>query len=211
MNNNNLNIASWWKRPLAYVIDWSIKLLLPLFFVYQVSTSSDLETALNKFLLYFVVVVFVYPLLFWLLDAFMISKFGGTFGKLLTGMKIVSSEGNNVSFWRAFFRNRIGYMISGMSLCLGFIWILIDKERRAWHDMAADTLVVTTNEVLGFVGILILAGLIFTNYSLVKTSITNFQSNSPVYMDLYDTIKSSLQTYSTKASINALGTPTPSP
>jgi len=191
MNNNN-NIASPWKRLLSYLIDLGMYLLLPAVLVYELSTTTDLTTALSQASAYLVILIFIYPILWSLLDAYMISTFGGTWGKLATGTQITASDGGKISFWRAFFRNRIGYVISGIILWLGFIWILIDKERRAWHDMAADTLVVTKSAVFGFVGILTLAALVFVNYSLISSAVFNFRLNVNVYMDLFNTIKSSL-------------------
>ena len=192
-NNNTIKIAKPWKRLLSYLIDFVISLLLPLFLIFELSTISDLMTILNQFALYFVIIVLAYPILWSLLNAFMISTFGGTWGKLLTGTKIVDSSGEKIGFWRAFFRNHIGYMVSGMCLYLGFIWILVDKESRAWHDMMADTLVITRSKIVGFLGILILAALIFVNLALVNMSIVNFKINSTVYSDLFDTVKTSLQ------------------
>lgn len=36
----------------------------------------------------------------------------------------------------------IGYWIDGLVFYLGFIWILIDKRKRGWHDLIAGTVVV---------------------------------------------------------------------
>ena len=36
----------------------------------------------------------------------------------------------------------VGYWVSGFAFSLGYIWILIDKRRRGWHDLLAGTIVV---------------------------------------------------------------------
>ena len=35
-----------------------------------------------------------------------------------------------------------GYFVSAFVFYLGFVWILVDKRRRGWHDMMAGTIVV---------------------------------------------------------------------
>ena len=36
----------------------------------------------------------------------------------------------------------IGMLISALVICIGFLWILIDKDKQGWHDKIADTYVV---------------------------------------------------------------------
>lgn len=40
----------------------------------------------------------------------------------------------------------LGYILSTLPLCLGFIWIAFDGKKRGWHDMIAGTLVVKMHE-----------------------------------------------------------------
>ncbi len=39
------------------------------------------------------------------------------------------------------FRELIGKIISYMIFCLGFIWILIDKDSQGWHDKLIGSIV----------------------------------------------------------------------
>jgi uncharacterized RDD family membrane protein YckC len=71
----------------------------------------------------------------------MIAVFGQTIGKMITGIRVVRSDGRPVSFLRAFIRF-LAYIPSGMLLFTGFLWILWDPERQGWHDMLADTVVI---------------------------------------------------------------------
>ena len=39
---------------------------------------------------------------------------------------------------------RLGYALGGLLLYLGWLWMLFDDRRQAWHDNMANTLVVRT-------------------------------------------------------------------
>ena len=69
------------------------------------------------------------------------SVFGRTPGKAVLGLKVVSTAGGDVSVPRSLLRV-LGYLISAIPLYLGFAWVLVDGERRAWHDHLAGTRVV---------------------------------------------------------------------
>lgn len=73
-------------------------------------------------------------------------KTGTTPGKKLLHLKVVNQEYKPLSFWQTLLRQTIGYIISGSILNLGFLWILINKRRMAWHDKLAKTFVVMTDK-----------------------------------------------------------------
>ncbi len=180
------NIAKPIFRILAGLIDFSIVLFMYVYVIFWFSTGSNIEVILDQ-LLIAVIVFLLFGLLYPFIKSFLISTFGGTIGKLLTGTKIIK-DGKNLSFWRAFLRNHIGYMISGVFLYLGFIWIFIDKERKGWHDMVADTLVVITNKSTYIIGIIFLIFITFINVVMVRLSIGNFYNNSSVYTEFTNLI-----------------------
>jgi uncharacterized RDD family membrane protein YckC len=67
--------------------------------------------------------------------------FGRTAGEALFGLRTVRRNGEPVGWIRAFVR----FLVSPLSfsLCgLGFFWILVDRRRRTWSDLAAGTVVV---------------------------------------------------------------------
>jgi len=43
-------------------------------------------------------------------------------------------------------REWIGRWLSGLLFGLGYLWILLDKDRQAWHDKLASTYVVERRE-----------------------------------------------------------------
>lgn len=66
---------------------------------------------------------------------------GQTVGKWLLGIRVVSADGGPVSLGRAMLR-LVGYLLSALPLYAGFLWVLIDPQRRALHDRLARTFVV---------------------------------------------------------------------
>ena len=66
---------------------------------------------------------------------------GATVGKWLIGLRIVGADGSPPTIGRSLIRF-IGYGLSAIVFFLGYIWVLFDDERRAWHDELAGTWVV---------------------------------------------------------------------
>jgi uncharacterized RDD family membrane protein YckC len=70
---------------------------------------------------------------------------GQTIGKTATGMRIVSVDGSRLTWGKAIIRY-LGYIISGVLLSLGFLWIVFDPRRQGLHDKLAGTLVVESDD-----------------------------------------------------------------
>jgi uncharacterized RDD family membrane protein YckC len=86
----------------------------------------------------------IYLLLFFLGSSYFVilnGYRGKTIGKMIMGIRIISSEGGNIGFWQSFAR-WIGYYISGAFLFIGFLWSIFDKNSQSWHDKIAGTFVV---------------------------------------------------------------------
>jgi len=66
---------------------------------------------------------------------------GQTVGMKPWRLRIVGADGGPIGFRRALLRFAVA-LVSLAALGLGFLWCLIDRERRAWHDIAAGTLLV---------------------------------------------------------------------
>ena len=86
---------------------------------------------------------------------------GQTLGKMAAGVAILRDDGTPLTYGRAFVR-WLGYMLSGLTLCLGFACAGFTKRKRALHDYLADTRVVRVEELgSGRKLAVILAGLLF--------------------------------------------------
>jgi uncharacterized RDD family membrane protein YckC len=71
-------------------------------------------------------------------------KMGATPGKMALGLKVVRPGGGPVSLGRAIGRY-FAKMLSAMILCIGYIMVGFDSEKRGMHDMICDTRVIKTN------------------------------------------------------------------
>lgn len=69
----------------------------------------------------------------------MLSAWGRTLGKMALGLRVVGPDGGNPSFLRAVLREIVGKTVSGIVLCLGYLWMLWDGEQQTWHDKIAGT------------------------------------------------------------------------
>ena len=61
---------------------------------------------------------------------------GQTLGMRAWRIRVVAAEGGALPWPRAVLRFAVA-MLSLSALGLGFLWCLIDRERRGWHDIAA--------------------------------------------------------------------------
>lgn len=95
------------------------------------------ETRASLSSIYVVLIPFIialYFVMFWALT-------GRTIGKSLMGLRVVSSSGQSPTIGRSIIRI-LGYGISAIVFWVGYLWVLVDKNRRAWHDHMASTWVV---------------------------------------------------------------------
>ena len=77
-----------------------------------------------------------------LYETVLISQWGGyTLGKKVMGIRVVTLSGGQVDVVKAFVR-AIGKILSGLLFCLGYLWMLWDKNSQTWHDKFAETVVV---------------------------------------------------------------------
>jgi uncharacterized RDD family membrane protein YckC len=144
----------FWKRAAAITIDFvfldiATKIsLFPLgesmdFEDFQIADfflSLDSQQAKGFFLygaLYFFAVL-IFSLLYF---TYFHGAAGQTLGKGLLKIKTVQTSGEPINFKIAFIR-WTGYLISGIAMYLGFIWVIFDKNKQGWHDKIAGTYVV---------------------------------------------------------------------
>lgn len=80
------------------------------------------------------ILMIVYYVGFWSLT-------GRTPGKWVLGLRVVGSDGEPPRLGRSFIR-LFGYLVSALAFWMGYLWVLVDKDRQAWHDHMARTWVV---------------------------------------------------------------------
>jgi uncharacterized RDD family membrane protein YckC len=67
---------------------------------------------------------------------------GMTPGKKLLGIRVIKESGAAAGFGAMLLREWIGKWISALIFSLGFLWILIDRDRQGWHDKLGSTFVI---------------------------------------------------------------------
>ncbi len=69
------------------------------------------------------------------------SKYQATLGKLALGIKVTDLSGLKIDFGRATGRF-FGKILSGITLCIGFLMVAFTEKKQGLHDILAKTLVV---------------------------------------------------------------------
>jgi uncharacterized RDD family membrane protein YckC len=195
--------ASPWKRLVAFVIDNLVSLVLGLVLFFQVTTTTDIPTIMTR-IAYLIGFLILGNTLIGLLNIYLTSILGGSMGKLLTGIMVVNKENKQISFWRAMFRNYMGYTVSGMLVWLGFLWAWKDHEHRAWHDMLADTYVVTKNDTGVLIGIVVMLGLMMAGGYETNLSINMIKGHLPVYREIFTDVVNEFSPTPTPAMVSTL-------
>ena len=148
---DNLVYASIIRRFFAVLLDsfvFGLMLTLISFpFIYyfklgQLLTQTKPQDLQNIFVPYSVFFSSGLYLLFSLLSSLCIFLWGGTPGKLIFKLKIVTIEGEKVGFGQALLREMVGKWISGLVFDIGYFWALWDSKHQTWHDKIANTVVV---------------------------------------------------------------------
>ena len=134
--------AGFVSRAIAFAIDLGIVLLL----VFGTSSFAQLLTVLLPQWLWFAAALpavigaagALIPFTYFFLT---VALTGKTVGKGLMGLRIVTVGGKRLSVARSFVRVP-AYFVSIIPLFVGFLWVLVDRDRRGWHDIVAGTRVV---------------------------------------------------------------------
>jgi uncharacterized RDD family membrane protein YckC len=146
--------AGFWRRFIAYMIDGCI-ITIVIFILAMIAGIAFFTGIMSGSNTSWILgindpeQILSFTLWFWIFSTLInIAYFtyfhgatGRTPGKSLLGVQVVSIEGTSISFGTAFLRS-VGYMVSSLVFCLGFIWIGFDKKKQGWHDKIAGTVVI---------------------------------------------------------------------
>lgn len=86
------------------------------------------------FTLYFLAVVFAFFGWFW-------THGGQTLGMRAWRVRVQRPDGQTISWGQALLRYLMA-ILSWVALGLGFLWSLVDREKRTWHDLVSETVLV---------------------------------------------------------------------
>ncbi|KLD77621.1 hypothetical protein Y886_14860, partial [Xanthomonas hyacinthi DSM 19077] len=143
--------AGFWKRAAAYLIDGMLVGVISqtiqivvfagfLGFSSLGSGSPDFSTPGGIVLL---VLVYLVPLTMSALyfGLFHASTRQATLGKMAVGIKVVRPDGSRISVGRGIGRY-FGFLLSSLTIFIGFLMAAFTERKQALHDMLCDTLVV---------------------------------------------------------------------
>ncbi len=74
------------------------------------------------------------------------SDMGASVGMMALGLKVIPDGGTTeetIGYMRAFIR-WIMSIVSAIPIFLGYLWIIWDPKKQAWHDKVANSVVVKT-------------------------------------------------------------------
>ncbi|MDO4260997.1 MAG: RDD family protein [Eubacteriales bacterium] len=145
-SNDTVVFAGFWVRLAAFLIDSLLVSALLLFarlflFLLSLFPAGDL---LNGHLLFQYslsdMVLYGCGALYYILFTYFT---GVTPGKRLLNLRVVTAGGGReLSLLCVVYRETVGRFLSGFLLGIGYLMAGIDREKRALHDMLADTRVV---------------------------------------------------------------------
>lgn len=130
--------GGFWIRLVAYIIDAIVLGLAGgvLFAIFGPPlTEADLQHLDSRMNLVSFVIAWLY---FALLES---SPRGATIGKMAMGLRVVTGNGERLSFLNASGRY-FAKILSALILCIGFLMIAFTDRKRGLHDMIAGTLVI---------------------------------------------------------------------
>jgi uncharacterized RDD family membrane protein YckC len=130
--------AGFWRRFAAYAIDYAVVLLgtAALGAAATVAGFGDDAARLS------LAALMGYFLYCTLLES---SAWQATVGKRALGLKVTNARGERIGFARAAARF-VAKVLSVLTLCLGYLLVLVTPRRQALHDLIAGTLVANDAE-----------------------------------------------------------------
>ena len=127
------------RRLKAYFVDYVFigVVLLPAGYLSGFFDAVDLSESPNihPFVIWGNAFFAAYILGFWAIKS-------ATPGKLVLGICIADAKTGNKPSNLQFIIRFVGYLLSGLPLGLGFLWIAVDPRNQAWHDKLASTVVI---------------------------------------------------------------------
>lgn len=149
----NIKYASFWRRLFANLIDSFILMAIGMgislvlgrdpFDFKEMFETVKTEAPVNNLTTLDYVFTFLISAFFILF--FWVKHNGQTPGKKALHIKIVKEDGGDLDWGTAFVRY-LCYFVSMIPLYLGFLWVIWDKKKQAFHDKIAKTVVIEADE-----------------------------------------------------------------
>jgi len=130
-----INYAGFWVRLCAFAIDFIIlQLIFTLLTPFHSNFGEITPTTISDLM---PPILFFFSLMFFY-DSYFVKNYSGTPGKIALGLAVVCSNGETITWNRAFLRAFVG-CFSSFLFGAGCLLAAFDTEKRALHDFMADT------------------------------------------------------------------------
>ena len=108
---------------------------------FTTDTGKAVRGALVLFIAVQLIVMFLQISIGAVYTTWLLGRYGATVGKMACRLKVVTADGNKISYLRALGRH-FAEWISGMILLVGYIMAAFDGQKRALHDHICNTRVI---------------------------------------------------------------------
>jgi uncharacterized RDD family membrane protein YckC len=139
IKESEIRYAGFWMRFWAYLIDLIVVGSLNRILIYPMIKAFNLPSNEPAFL---PLEVLLTGVVFYLYFIMMTKFFHQTLGKMIFGLKVISSDGNSLNWSTVIFRELIGRTISKTLNGLLYVWAAFTKKKQGLHDYFADTYVI---------------------------------------------------------------------
>ncbi len=141
VTKTGVEVADIRPRFLAYVVDVIVAALLSAIPVALASLLLQGTTALLVGgLLAFIVVTLYFPY-FW-------HATGQTPGMRVTKVRVVHEIHVGPISWGTALKRYVVFVFGALAFYIGWLWVFVDPRKKAWHDIAADTIVIDASTAL---------------------------------------------------------------
>lgn len=134
-DQRGVELAGFWPRVGAQLLDalWMLPVGVLLAFLGDLARGGRGLSPGADLLLQLISALII--LLFWVTRQ-------ATPGKMVLRLRVVDAETGRTPPWTRLVIRYLGYIISGLPLGLGYLWMLWDPRHQCWHDRLARPLVV---------------------------------------------------------------------
>ena len=133
-----MEYAGFWIRFVATFIDGIIVGVVSMFLqfvaAFLVAVIENEAASISIALLIYLIQILISAAY----EIVLIGKYGATLGKMACQIRVVTAEGNNISYGRATGRF-FAKMLSAMIFYIGYIMAAFDEEKRGLHDHICGT------------------------------------------------------------------------
>ncbi|MCP4645120.1 MAG: RDD family protein, partial [bacterium] len=137
-----LEYAGFWIRAGARVLDWilvyAVNMILNTVVGLVVALAGGDQALMIALWMVMLIAQMVIPAVY---TSYFLGRYGATLGKMACGLRVVTGDGEAISYLRGFGRH-FAEMLSSLTLFIGYIMAAFDDERRTLHDRICNTRVI---------------------------------------------------------------------